>query len=132
MPVIGFAIKKPSTPPEPEWVSYFDNTRWGAASSTSWTGTAWSSSGFEIYLDVAVSDDWYEGYRPTKIRVTYTGGPVAMSLVDENLNDIAEDASYVSGTELDITFDQVLDGDISKLRDMCCGSMEVTNIEFLV
>jgi len=41
---IFFTVKAPPVPPAPEWVSYFDNTRWGAAESgkTSLQGQGWT------------------------------------------------------------------------------------------
>jgi len=125
MGIIGVALKK--TPSGGIWQVHFDNTQWGPLSSTTWTGSSWSSSGFEILLVTFVG--WASGYRPTKVRASFTGPATAdLRLYDSSLNIIASNASYVSGAEENITF---VGNDILRFG-LGYGAMTCTNIEFFV
>jgi len=122
---ISFVLKK--EPVVDPWVSHFDNSDWAPGGGTSWTGSSWTG-GFGLQItDIGT---WTEGYRPTKMRVTFTGGPTNMTLKDVpgSLDNIAHDAAYVSGQEIDLDFSGL--GDINEMR-MGLGSVTVTNIEFL-
>ena len=81
MSVFSFFTKKPeSPPPVPEWISIFDNTRWAANSGT-WDGAKWTNGGG--YFDLDPIGTWATGFRPTNIRISFTGG----SACSYDLND---------------------------------------------
>ena len=61
------------------WTQYFDNNYW-----QSWMNASWDSGNSRWELDLTsnhtqaglqVTGSWYQGYRPTKIRCTFTGSP---------------------------------------------------------
>lgn len=73
----SFVLKKEVPPPEPEWVSIFDNTYWGPYSNANWNGSQWVVSGEDsMIIRSAIGTTWAEGFRPTKIRISGTANPV--------------------------------------------------------
>lgn len=61
------------------WTQYFDTNYWQA-----WANASWDSGNSRWALDftsgqtqagLQVTGSWYQGYRPTKIRCTFTGSP---------------------------------------------------------
>ncbi|MCK4252576.1 hypothetical protein KAX97_14100 [candidate division WOR-3 bacterium] len=109
------------------WVARFDNTKWTADSNISWDGTQWDGSG----ADPAIKDTgtWVVGYRPTKVRITFSGdATLHIYVIDSNEAIIANHSGVSSGDELAITFGSY---DIDKISFTDgTAALLVTNIEF--
>ena len=118
------------------WEDRTDPAWWpGTGYGASWDGTQWLPSGpGEIILKADPGDNGgtlqgstFAGDRPTKVRVTHTGGPQYFSLTNVGGGtSYITDGSYVSLTELDITY--VINEDIGRLY--LNGGASVTKIEF--
>ena len=114
------------TPPQGAWVgTYFNNTRWTSISPAWWITDHWSSSGAEVVISAI--GGWQIDYRPTKIRVFFTGEATqAMSLRNSTGGvTFVSDNAYVSGRELDLN----LTSNIGRLY-LGYGNINVTAIEF--
>lgn len=91
------------------WVdTYFDNTYWTPSyGAATWDGSKWIISGGppeEVFIRLGT---WTSGYRPTKIKLTITGGsPSYLSVRDYTGGTavLGEDSSYYSDKELDLDF----------------------------
>ena len=113
------------------WVAHFDNSDWNPIYGT-WDGSEWDSELDEFELIILQElGSWASEYRPTKIRITFTDvASVALEIVDTDGNTIGSDATYSSGQELDIDFDEyALDLDYIQIVDSTT-SFSITNIEF--
>lgn len=128
----------PSQTPVSPWTQYFDTTYWYCGASCTWTGSAWSFVLPEAFshgiLFVVTKPNWADGYRPTKIRVTYTGTSITRFIVrDTDNNDIADppDSPYTSGTERALDFTPNLNLDSIVIYNGA-GTTNFTNIEFFV
>lgn len=116
------------------WQAFFDNTRW-SPSAGSWSGSDWDSVSIpnnQIILNELGT--WVNGFRPSKIRVTHTGTSpfgYTLTLRDKNNSTIATNASYISATEVAITFG-ASDIDNLELIDnvLPFAAFKITNIEF--
>jgi len=127
--------------PSGEWVQIFNNSYWtcctgcGEPFTCSWTGSEWSlanGDGGEGYI--IVKGSWADGYRPTKIRVTYTYFVWASGDDDIYVRNsssfwgtIGSDSSYSSMKELELSNTS---GDIYTLRFGYPSDVDITNIEF--
>ncbi len=128
MPVFGIIVKKPAV----EWASYYDNTDFEGGYLGTWNVDRWDAEedrgDYILFIDVI--GDWYEGYRPTSVRVTFTGG-ATLSVFSEGGMTAIIDGSYTSGEE--ITLDWTDDVDLSSIffGDYPAGSpFSITNIEW--
>jgi len=109
------------TPPAPEWVSRFYGTDGFVSAGadpdgegcTDWDGEKFvAKPGINIGSYLVASGTWANDYRPTKMRITYTGlseseGDIIndVSLVDSAGFGISIEAyNYVSGDPIDLTF----------------------------
>lgn len=103
------------------------NSHWTGALDVYWDGSAWNSWFGET--GITEVGTWVNGYRPTKMRMTYTDDDTFnLGLYDAVGNVIASDAAYVSGTELDITF---VGNDIRFIAFTgSTANLVVTSIEF--
>jgi hypothetical protein len=132
------------TPPiPPSWFAHFDNSDWEIDTQGSWDAgnSEWDSQywppGIEI-LSITEIGSWASGYKPTKIRITFTGATdTAFSLKDISSNVICSkgsgiDLSYTSGEEIECDFGSG-QGDIYRLEVQAGqgADFSVTNIEFL-
>jgi len=110
-----------------QWVSYLTDDFWSAVTGT-WTGTGWAPSGGIIRIDrKGTVFPWYQLFRPTKLKVTFTGGgTVNLTLYDFASNILYQNASYASGTEATLSW---LSDDLYYLY-ITGSPTEVTNIEF--
>lgn len=118
------------------WEVHHNNTNWSATTGM-WSAGTWES--LDGYLELIELGTWVEGYRPTKIRITYTGDPnTALYLRDSNNAIIAQEGNtftftYQSLEEENITFGNY---DIRKIEmyndwgDDPDVYINVTNIEF--
>jgi hypothetical protein len=132
-----FAIQIPK-PPEPEWVSIFDNTRWGITPSEpygEWVIDQWEPTdnspdppGGPYEVNLTDLSTWTAGFRPTKIKVTGTGFGFDFYLWDTSLNVLVFNTFYANGGEEVIDFSNNLDIDRLMLRNYF--DYQVTNIEF--
>jgi len=73
-------------PAPSNWLDYTGPTLWD--SSNTWTGTEWESDPTEnsISLKVKIDQHWHEGFRPTKMRVTFSGIPTIDNILLLNKN----------------------------------------------
>lgn len=113
------------------WESHYNNVDWtNSSSGCSWNTDHWdvTSSGASIFDPAA----WANGYRPTKVRCTFSGSPstITLRVYDEGMNKIVEDFSYTSGKEVDISFGSDDISAVSWSADVI--NIDVTNIEWLV
>lgn len=121
-----------------QWVSHFDNTEWvPQAPFGTWTGSAWDA-GFSVIWGVVLIDTgtWADSYRPSKIRVTFSGADTALTVVFYDATQAViiatEISTYSTGKELDIDWvpAEPLDG-FKLLFQGAEGSFQLDNIEFL-
>ena len=91
-----------------------------------WTATSLGSgSGAGSYLPVTGS--WYEGYRPSGIRVTFSG-PSSITLDVTDGGGASATTGYESGVDKDVDFDT---DDLTKLAFSAYSSdLTITKIEF--
>ena len=116
-------------------VERFDNTYWSTSGSQNqWTGTRW-----QLYVvqngsqqrSISPIGTWAQNYRPSRIRVTYTGVALdGLMLWDTEQTVIAGalDNAFESGDSLDITWDGHDIGWITAV--MPPEYLYITNIEF--
>jgi hypothetical protein len=98
---MGISIYIP-TPPEPEpvplWQSILDDTKWVANSGT-WDGVKWSSG--SGYFDLDAIGTWATGFRPTNMRVSFTGGStISYTLYDAFSSAITNPAGVANGVAI--------------------------------
>ena len=134
---LRFIVKQSPLPPGPEWVSIFDNTDWENSQNAAWSTDRWVldlSAGTQAQLGELGT--WVEGFRPTKIRVTFAGGynDTATLEIAAGGEDplIADVDNYVSGAEAALNFAGI---DIWRLivrrtEGPPAPDYEITNIEF--
>lgn len=93
---------------------------------------------FYEFLQLSELGTWVENYRPSKIRVTFTGATnVSLVIADINGDIIAEVGNignyiYTSGTEVELDF--VTYGEDINFLGMIAANgniFSITNIEFL-
>ena len=94
-----------------KWVEHFDDTYWSTSGyQNEWDGTKW-----QLYVPANGAQQrsltpigtWAQNYRPSHIRVTYTGVALDGFMVwdtEQNVIAGAVDNGYESGELLDITF----------------------------
>ena len=120
------------------WVSYFDNTCWetdeyhyGYWDGTKWVAELKSFQGYFVILWIIGS--WYLGYRPSKMRITYSPA-IPLTVILRYAGQVQAWASgelgYSSGQEVDF----VLTEDIGSLYmqgdPVTPIAYSITNIEF--
>lgn len=133
---VGRVALATGLPPSSPWQEYFTITYWYCGAGCDWTGSVWDfvipylfSKGI---LFVRTSNHWADDYRPTKIRITYTGTDItSLKVRDTDYNDIADPpgSAYSSGTELDLDFTPDLDLDSIVIKNSV-GTTTFTQIEF--
>lgn len=114
---------------DPAWSAYFDNTVW-SANQGSWSGSDWDSSGNSVILDELGT--WVEGFRPTNIRITFTGSGGLLSAVqgtDTGFGAYVNTSNVTSGQSLALSFSS---NDILDIGMFGSSAFTVTNIEFFV
>lgn len=116
------------------WEDKTDNAFWedgiGSCENAPWTPLYDADIGY--YVELNVIGSWVAGYRPSKIRVTYTGGTtVEMGLKGADPSYIAQSLSYTSGAEANTSFA------INDIFTLLVGNkypdqtyFEITKIEF--
>jgi len=120
-----------------EWVERFDDSYWEVWPDTplgSWDNPnqEWDSeeSGGNRWLYLSEIGTWVEGFRPFKIRVTFTGADsLYISLVDSDLNELCGEV-VSSGETINLTdhgHNIMLFGAVIGEDDF-----SITNIEFFV
>ncbi len=56
-----------------DWVDYTDGSYWQCLGSCSnWDGSEWVEAGPGMSLQTEAESTWADGFRPTKVRVTFT------------------------------------------------------------
>jgi len=122
---IKFVVKQTPEPPAGQWYQVLSDEAWTPGPGVSWSGSSWDSA-FGL-TGLSELGAWNVGYRPTKMRITYTGTFTQIQLVDTNFDTIANDVAPASGQEIDITFGSF---DIKDLNIFASGAWSITNIEF--
>jgi hypothetical protein len=88
------------------WEEITSDTYWTPAwvCTPTWNGSAWTSGEEQMTcLNLQAIGTWENGYRPTKIRFTFTGTMV-VDIYDTEMNSIGIGGSGItSGTEYDLT-----------------------------
>ena len=97
----------------------------------SWNDGSWTigtQSGYDYFLSPI--GNWVVGYRPTKVRVTFTGADTAALFIGTVATTIYSNGAYASGEEAELDFSE--NDDIAVLY-LYSGFTEfiITNIEFL-
>ena len=103
--------------PAPEiWTEHWDDSDFESYYG-SWSGSSWPSTEDAYYPDdeiveLDVIGTWYEYYRPSKVRITYTGGEATQTMTLSVAGGEAPIASgdYASGAEIDIDWDNLRTG----------------------
>ncbi len=120
--------------PTEVWTSHFDNTEWDevAPGAGFWNGTQWEAEDQGAFWGIIISDigAWASGYRPSKMRVTFTGvGSIgSFAVQDDAAGSIGGVAGYVSLDDIVLTF-----GANDGFKITAAGPLSVfyiTNIEF--
>lgn len=115
------------------WVAHLDNEDWydyyyslgGVDPQIVWDGTKWDIG---IWNGTALQElgTWVESYRPTHIRITYTGA-LQYKLIDAGNSDIVTKSAYTSGQEVEISWGS---NDIKRIKFYFDAGDSITNIEF--
>lgn len=113
------------------WYPHFDNNDWVNSDNLFWDGSGWY---WTYDCDLSPIGTWYQGFRSTKFRMTFTsdGGAhlYGVTLKDTNGSNIFSVADYVSGAEVACSFGSY---DIAYLAlPVSAYNPRITNIEFLV
>lgn len=124
------------------WVVHHDNSDWTATGGYgSWDSgnSEWDSVNFNSIFEVVLIIElgtWVDSYRPTKVRVTFTGATNAcLGLQDKNGDPIAEEGelavsyTYQSLEEIDIIFGSY-DIEVLLIAAANGDTFSITNIEF--
>lgn len=123
-----------TTVPHGKWVSILDNTKWqdgGAKATFTWNvGGWWEWAGAPGTGYLEAIGTWADGFRPTMVRVTYSGTlPSELQVVDDTLTVVGSDGYYHSGSAIE--FIPFLSNDIFQLRfNVWDSDLNITNIEF--
>lgn len=112
--------------PMEQWVSYLPETSSWIKNTGTWTGTDWAPSGGIVDISTGGTIPWYVDFRPTKMKLTFTGGPASVTLYDSWMSTVYSNAAYASETEA--TLDFSAGHDIYNL--VVDGATLLTNIEF--
>jgi len=135
----GPSIQLPSVQPViPPWVQHHDDSDWEQIYwHFTWDGSAWvkdASGGPSADIRINSSATWQEGFRPTKMRVTYSGqSDCKFTLTALSAAYYLDpDTTLASGAEIDLA---AVDSDI-RTFSITINPLEndvyVTNIEFYV
>jgi len=132
----------PVTRPSPApagvaWALRFAPPHFSGGYKMTWTGTEWRigpiSSPATAGLEAQSPPIWQAGYRPTKIRLTYTGTPItSFNIRDQGWHKIItpQDQPLASGQEA--AFDWTNDQDIHTIHMFIVpGQTNISAIEFL-
>lgn len=112
------------------WVSYLEESNWTIQGSDgSWNGSGWDNNGLSGLLSLIPAGGWETDFRPTKMRVTYTGITSIMDLRDTSAGSIVKDLTYTSGEEKDTTWYGNNIG-ILLMEAGAFNSITVTELEF--
>ena len=121
-----------------EWVQHLDDNdwvsnspdvpAWGVWHDTYWTGRIT----LETRLALNSIGTWYISYRPTKVRVAFTteGTAPTLLLYDKDAVLLVEEADYVTGAEVDISWGSKDIHQIGFKASNMNENVSVTNIEF--
>ena len=136
MTVIQFAVKK-----APSWISVFDDAYWQSYNSANWNATfsRWEAASpfVDMELEPKTSTTWYQGFYPTKMRITGVKNGMGMSGYDIILDSTAPESAPYIGSGLADDLPVIIDLDFATLSfpDLAIlvlhGYDNVTNIEFL-
>lgn len=117
-----------------EWDDRTSNEYWElnpAHPYGTWTGSGWLSdiTGSGVYYVALVpTGSWATGYRPTKVRITFSDtSDISFVMRDTNDNTLCDERSYLSETVIDMAFIAL---DIGKFWTLCDFQFTITKIEF--
>lgn len=128
--LVEFVSLVPEAPPG-GWTSILDDTNWVPSFevATTWEGTYWDSNNGDVGLRPIGT--WAVGFRPTKLRITFTGvvSTQDLELKNTSYGTMATIDNYSSEDEWEFT----IDADIGWLYSTYGGELnpiEIYNIEF--
>lgn len=113
------------------WEVHHDNSDWSGDAHTTWDSgnSRWDIDGDGVGT-LTVAGSWYSGYRPTHIRVDYSGsGGQEILVLDSNGGTLVEDTSYNSLDEIALSFTSY---DIASIRMQYLNAQYISNIEFYI
>jgi len=121
-----------------DWISHFDNSDWEGSIGTTWVADHWEARiTIETTFWLTSIGTWTVGFRPTKVRVTFTtekGLPPQLGLYIESdghgAPSLVYENDYVSMAEADITWDGDDISAIGFFFENLDEDVSVTNIEF--
>jgi hypothetical protein len=89
------------TPPN-TWQNMVNESFWDLAGGLgTWNGSGIDSEDLGThYISTTPDSRWHSGFRPSKIKITYTGGPIDVLLSDINAEVMNNVPGYVSDTEI--------------------------------
>ena len=96
-----------------------------------WNGDSWTignQSGYNYFLSAI--GNWATGYRPTKVRVTFTGADTAALFIGGTTKTICSNSPYASGEEAELDFSGGEDINALYLHISGYTDLTITNIEF--
>ena len=114
-----------------EWESHYDDADFFANSSYGgyWDTDHWVAGGEEETF-LMENGSWSTGYRPTQMRITFTGAAsitIGVYLKNSSLN--VSDTGYTSG---EIKFINFTASDLSYIRIITGDAISITNIEWYI
>jgi hypothetical protein len=134
---------RPSPTPPDAWTQLLSNSYWQAwylsgngGYTMTWDGVKWravyggpTECGNWPALNPKTGTTWAVGYRPAKVRITFTGGtpPIKIGLCDTAGNVLGHNLACVSPQVIDLNF--AAGNDIKRLNTYNI-LMYITNIEF--
>lgn len=118
------------------WVQHFDDTKWEPIfTNWAWDGTKWVANPATWFPVLTVIGTWADAYRPTKVRIAFTGSPDYMRVADgANFAHYVND-SYASGIEVDLDWTDQGAHVMTDIYGLTVGFIAsairtITNIEF--
>jgi hypothetical protein len=115
-----------------QWVSMATDS-WFDVGTGTWTGTGWAPDAGTVNLSVKamLGIAWELNFRPTYIRVTFSGAPTIDLKVKDGSGNILADLTYESGAIASLDFRPIDSGvDLLSIEMYDAALTEVTNIEF--
>ena len=115
------------------WVDKTSNTYWTGDANISWVTDHWAYVNTMNVAFLTPTGGWEEGYRPTHIRLTFSGAEVYIlqlhgyNETESGGGSIAGFGNIDSGVSKEISY---IGGDIWRFYIQIFGSWNITKIEF--
>jgi hypothetical protein len=122
-------------PPEPEWISVFSNDYWTSGVNSRWDGSKWVENGPPGSIDMsrnsATYPSWWEGFRPTHIRVTGTVSWTEEIFLTDGTYGMGGNEIFREDNGSVVTYALDWSNNLDMQSLYLYGYTNVTNIEFL-